>query len=218
MFPEEVITRNVVIGPAYDLTTNDAYSIRVFIEPSRILVRNGTPVLPKLQTYTTKTGEQLKVSLPVSDQDGYADSQGRPINVSQGEYTHYYKISTFYLRNGSVVQKGAEAKVALPSDDLSDVDIDTLITFPTGRPAEVISVPDSWSAIVNEAKDLAENIPSTVDDTMDQWLEDHDLPAVRTNLNTLGWPQFIILEHDADSSNIPDGSFIVRLPEGWTPQ
>ncbi len=42
-------------------------------------------------------------------------------------------------------------------------------------------------------------------------------PDTPADLNQLGEGRFIILEHDADSSGLPDGTFIVRLPEGFTP-
>jgi len=206
-----------LVGPAYDLDSGEPYSVRVLVQSSRILVMDGTPVLPKLTVYDAPAGEQIAIDLPVCDQPGYADSKGNLIDAGPGRFSHYYQIATFYLLNNSVARKDPQMKVTLSTDDLSPVDIDDLVYFQGGKPAELIYVPDSWSAIVAEAETATENIPILVDDTIDAWLIEHDLPDTRTDINTLGWPQFIILEHDADSSSVPDGSFIVRLPEGFTP-
>lgn len=217
MFPPGIITRELLVGPAYDLDSGEPFAIRVLIEASRNLIKDGTPVIPKLTQYNAPAGEQIVVELPVCDQPGYTDSKGNIIEAGPGAFSHYYKISTFYLVGNSVVRKDPVMKVTISTDDLTPIDIDDLISFTGGKPAELIHVPDSWSAIVAEAEAAAENIPILVDDTIDAWLVEHDLPDTRTDLNTLGWPTFIILEHDADSSSVPDGSFIVRLPEGFVP-
>jgi hypothetical protein len=217
VFPPGIITRELLVGPAYDLDSGVPYGIRVLVESSRQLVMDGTPVLPKLTVYDVPPEQQLAIELPVCDQPGYTDSKGNLIDAGPDRFSHYYRIATFYLLGNSVAQKDPQMKVTLSTDDLSPVDIDDLIYFQGGKPAELIYVPDSWSQIVQEAEEAADNIPVLVDDTIDAWLIEHDLPDTRTDLNTLGWPTFIILEHDADSSSVPDGSFIVRLPEGWTP-
>jgi hypothetical protein len=217
VFPPGIITRELLVGPAYDLDSGVPYSIRVLVESSRILVMDGTPVLPKLTVYDIPAGEQLAIELPVCDQPGYTDSKGNLIDAAPGRFSHYYRIATFYLLGQSVANKDPQMKVAISSDDLSPIDIDDLIYFQGGKPAEIIYVPDSWSEIVQEAQEAADSIPQLVDDTIESWLVEHDLPDTRTDLNTLGWPEFIILEHDVDSSSVPNGSFIVRLPEGWTP-
>jgi len=217
VFPEGIITRELLVGPAYDLDSGMPYGIRVLVESSRTLVMGGVPVLPKLTVYDIPAGEQKAIDLPVCDQPGYTDSKGNLIDAGPDRFSHYYRIATFYLIGKSVARTDPQMKVAISTDDLSPIDIDELIYFQGGKPAELIYVPDSWSAIVAEAEEAAQNIPILVDDTIDAWLVEHDLPDTRTDLNTLGWPQFIILEHDGDSSSVPDGSFIVRLPEGWTP-
>lgn len=38
------------------------------------------------------------------------------------------------------------------------------------------------------------------------------LVDIQTDLNVVGVPRFVILENDTDSSSIPDGTFIARLP------
>lgn len=217
MFPGEIVTRSLLVGPAYDLGSGVPYDIRVLIEPSRRLIRGGVPVIPKLTVFNVPAGQQQAIDLPVSDQPGYTDEQGNIIDAGPGVFSHTYKISTFYMRGNSVVKKVPPMRVVIPTDDLSPIDIDEMVSFVGGKPAEVIHVPDSWSGIVAEAAELAQNIPVQVNDTIDAWLVEHDLPAIRTDLNVIGWPQVVILEKNADASSIPDGTFIVRLPEGWTP-
>jgi hypothetical protein len=180
------------------------------VQSSRALVKDGIPVLPKLTVYEAPPGEQISISLPVCDQPGYSDGRGNPIDAGPGAFSHYYHIATSYLHSESVAEKDPTVKVAISTDDLSPIDIDDLIYFQNGKPAEIIYVPDIWSAQV-------ENIPILVNDTMEEWLAGTELPTTAADLNVLGWPEFIILEHDTDSTSVPDGAFIVRLPEDWTP-
>ncbi len=40
---------------------------------------------------------------------------------------------------------------------------------------------------------------------------------VAADLNVLGHAVAIVLEHDADASAVPDGTFIARLPQNFNP-
>lgn len=44
-----------------------------------------------------------------------------------------------------------------------------------------------------------------------------EFPETDAGLNVIGDGQFVIVPFDADSSEIPDGTFIARLPDGFTP-
>lgn len=219
MFPEGIATRQLKVGPAFDLVTGAPLGIRVMVSPTRPLIWGDSqdPVVPALKDYRFKPNEPGLIELPVTDQGGWRTTAGNPISLEPGDHAFGYKISTFYLRGNSVVKTLPQRTITLPAGDLSVVDIDEVVTYADENSGLVISTPDSWTQTLEEAKELAENIPATVDATIDSWLVEHDLPATRTNLNTLGWAQFIILAHDADASSVPDGTFIVRLPEGFTP-
>lgn len=210
MLPAGIIARELQVGPAYDLASGVPLTIRVMIQPSRILVWNGTPAVPKLATYTFLPEEVGSIILPVTDQPGYTTTRGEPVEAGPGVHSHYYKISIFYLNGASVSETAIPIKAVMPTDDLSVVDIDTLISFESGTPAGSIYIPDSWTEQI-------EGIPALIDDTMNEWVADTDLPTTRTDIGVIGWPAFVILEHNTDSASIPDGTFIVRLPEGWTP-
>jgi hypothetical protein len=38
-----------------------------------------------------------------------------------------------------------------------------------------------------------------------------------TTPNAVGIPSFVILEYDGDATDVPNGTFIARLPEGYVP-
>lgn len=50
---------------------------------------------------------------------------------------------------------------------------------------------------------------------------DHRLPPVIlgnvTAPNAVGVPSFVILDHDGDATDVPNGTLIARLPEGYVP-
>lgn len=219
MYPDSIITRVLKVGPAFDLISGAPLGIRVMVSPTRSLVWTETqdPVIPKLKSYTFPPNQVGEIELPVTDQEGWETTAGNPIVLNAGEHAFAYQVNVYYLRGNSVARTLPKRTVTLPQDDLSPVDIDDLVLYSDANSGMVISTPDQWTQILEETKELAENIPATVDATMEEWMEDHDLPTTRTDYNVLGWPQFIILEHDADATSVPDGAFIVRLPEGWTP-
>ena len=56
-----------------------------------------------------------------------------------------------------------------------------------------------------------------VGDGITPWSELPAIGGVYAGLDVVGLGLFVVLESDADATSVPNGTFIVRLPEGWTP-
>lgn len=155
MFPEGITTRNIEVGPALDLTSATSYAVRVMVTPSRSLVWDSEPVLSGIKVYNVPAGEIGYITLPVTNQSGYKDTNGNVIDLEPGQHAFYYKIDVFYMRNGSVVSRRPAMRVVLPNG-LGAVDIDEMIQFTSSSAGGVISIPDMWSEQVAAAEAAAE--------------------------------------------------------------
>lgn len=151
MYPEGVITRKIVVGPATDLASGKPTAIRVMVEPSRRLIWGAAPVVPALKTYNIPANVAGEIELPVTDQSGYKDANGNTIVLDPGDHAFFYNITVYYLIGGSVVSKDDPIKVLLPSG-VGNLDIDLMIKFDNSLIGEGVSVPDSWSELVTAAQ------------------------------------------------------------------
>jgi hypothetical protein len=156
------------------------------VAPSRTLVWDGTPVLPTLNTYSIKAGDEGLIELPVTDQEGYRDTRGNLIELEPGEHAFYYKIDVYYLRNGSVHSKNTPIRALLPAGT-GPVDIDEMLSYTAKSAGGTVSVPDTWSdavvaaqaaadAAATSAEEVAsalQNLDEFVGDSVDQWFQDH---------------------------------------------
>lgn len=186
MFPAGVTTREIKVGPAYDLVSGAPYSIRVMIAPTRSLVWSATndPVVAKLKTYVVEPGSTSLIPLPVTDQNGYEDNAGGSIVLEPGQNAFGYKVSVYYMVGGSVARKTPSTVVVLPSGS-GAVDIDDLVTFTEQNSGETISAPDTWSAQVAaaqaaataaaasaaEAVDAIEELEGNIGSAVDEWFD-----------------------------------------------
>lgn len=157
MFPEGIITRELEVGPAFDLVSGAPYGIRVMVSPTRAVVWGETndPVIPKLKTYTFASNTVGSIELPVTDQEGWKTTHGEDIVLDSGENAFGYTLEIFYLLGSSVAKKANKKVVVLPEGDGSPLDIDTLITFTDDNSGSIIAVPDEWSSQVAAAEAAA---------------------------------------------------------------
>ena len=176
MFPEGIITRVIEVGPAFDLISGTPYSIKVMVSPTRSVVWGATndPVIPKLKTYTIAANVTGEIPLPVTDQAGWETKSGDPIVLGPGDHAFGYDMQVFYLLNGSIVKRFPKTTVVLSTDDLSPVDIDTLVEYTDDNSGDVISVPDKWSAQVAAATAAAVAAAASAAE-MEEALEDIDV-------------------------------------------
>lgn len=116
------------------------------ISPSRTLIWEGAPVIPKLATYTVKPGETGLIEVPVTNQSGYRDTQGELIDLGPDEHTHYYSIDIFYMIGGSVASKQTGLRALVPAG-MGTVDIDDLVQYKSNNEAGTISVPYYYGSV-----------------------------------------------------------------------
>lgn len=158
MFPDDVVTRSIEVGPATDITSGRPYAIRVLVRPSRALVWQGKPLVAKLAEYRFGAGEVGLIELPTTDQSGYQDGNGNIITLAPGEHGFSYSIQVYYLVGRSVVRTFAPTEIVLPAG-VGNVDIDDLVVF-DGSAGTTISIPDEWSAQIAELQDILANLES----------------------------------------------------------
>jgi hypothetical protein len=187
VFPEGILTREIKVGPAFDLQSGAPYSIRVMVAPTRSLVwgATGDPVVSRLKTYVIPANETGTIELPATNQEGFETADGGTIELGEDDHAFGYKISVFYLKGGAVVRSLPSATVVLPEGDES-VDIDDLVPF-SGHGGTVISTPDKWSEQVTAAQAAAtaaaasaaaaeafvEGLEGNIDNAVNTWFDNN---------------------------------------------
>lgn len=223
MFPQGITTRDIEVGPAIDLTSSTSYAIRVMVTPSRSLVWNSEPVLSGIKVYNVPASEIGHITLPVTNQSGYRDTDGNLIDLEPGQHAFYYKVDVFYLRKGAVVSRKPVMRVVLPAG-LGSVDIDEMIQFSSSAAGGTISVPDMWSeqlaAAENAAEEAAasaaqvadaiENLEEFVGESVQDWFDAHPESVVspQTLESALQAHREEPTPHTAYDMDIPDLTLI----------
>lgn len=154
--PSGITLRNVSLGRGVVMESGVDLSLRVRVKASRDLVwsATGTPVRTIQTTFNASPGEEVIFPLPVTDQAGWM-LNGELVDVTGGNQSHTYTVEVDFILAG--VKSSSTAKLgpfALPTGDLSTVDLDTLVPAPTGGGA-TIAIPDAWSDLVAEAQAAA---------------------------------------------------------------
>lgn len=151
MYPPGIVTRTCTVGGATAQESGDPLILSVVVASSRGLIWASTgwrlPSLPRLIASTV--GSEATFELPVTSQAGFRSdsSPGTIIDVSApGSYSHTYTATvTITTPTGGLVSQSVIGPFPLPAEDLSPVDLDTML--PVGAVAGgAVLVPDSWSA------------------------------------------------------------------------
>ena len=152
-YPTGVVLRTLTSGDSSALAGGEPLITELRVRPSRGLTYDGHPMPAHEEVIRSALGEQASIELPVCDQSGHRDAlTGAIIDVSaEGAVTHTYRVLIRWLTDGDrEVSRRTIAELALPTEDLLPVDADALVDVPTVA-GTVISVPDSWSALVAQA-------------------------------------------------------------------
>lgn len=157
-YPAGVVTRQVNFGTAFATVTGNVTGMRLTLRPDRprmIWVATGSPAVGIEHEWEAANGAEWTMSLPVTDQDGWSDGAGGMIDVSDGRHSHLYVgEGCFTDSQGRRVGGGfTVGPFALPTGDLSPVDLDMLIPV-TSTPGTVVSIPDRWSATLEDVEAL----------------------------------------------------------------
>lgn len=157
MYPPGIVTRTCTVGGATAQESGDPLILSVVVASSRGLIWASTgwrlPSLPR--TVASTVGSEATFELPVTSQAGFRSdsSPGTIIDVSApGSYSHTYTATvTITTPTGGLVSQHVIGPFPLPAEDLSPVDLDTLL--PVGTQAGgVVLVPDTWGPIVAAAE------------------------------------------------------------------
>ena len=157
VFPAGIRTRLVTFGTPFGLADGSDLVMVVKFTPSRSMVWGalGFPGIAREYRVETNPGMQGSVPLPVTDQTGWLDGLGNALSVAGGAQTHVYAVYVRYqTTDGTFIAEAATKNISLPTGDLSDVDLDTLIPVSTVG-GVTISIPDTWSAQIAAAQTAA---------------------------------------------------------------
>ena len=166
-YPVGVVTRTCTVGGGTALESGESLVLSVVVASSRGLIWASTgwrlPSSPEAKTSTI--GSEVSFDLPVSDQSGYRDeATGAVIDVSVPDsHTHTYTATITTTRGAKLVNQRV-VSFPLSTGDLSPVDVDTLVD--AGSVAGVlVSVPDTWGAMVEAAQQAATSVANTLTTT-----------------------------------------------------
>ena len=157
MYPPGIVTRTCTVGGATAQESGDPLILSVVVASSRGLIWASTgwrlPSLPR--TVASTVGSEATFELPVTSQAGFRSdsSPGTIIDVSApGSYSHTYTATvTITTPTGGLVSQHVIGPFPLPAEDLSPVDLDTMLPVGTVAGGAVL-VPDSWDARVAAAE------------------------------------------------------------------
>jgi len=157
MYPPGIVTRTCTVGGATAQESGDPLILSVVVASSRGLIWASTgwrlPSLPR--TVASTVGSEATFELPVTSQAGYRSdsSPGTIIDVSApGSYSHTYTATvTITTPTGGLVSQHVIGPFPLPAEDLSPVDLDTMLPVGTVAGGAVL-VPDTWDARVAAAE------------------------------------------------------------------
>ena len=178
-YPAGVVLRTLTSGDSSALAGGAPLITELRIRPSRGLTYDGHPMPAHEEVVRSALGETASIELPVCDQPGHRDAiSGAIIDVSaEGAVTHTYRVLIRWLADGDrEVSRRTIADLALPTEDLSPVDADALVDVPTVAGA-VVSVPDSWSALVAAAQQAAQDAADVAAVAVDEYLTANPPPA-----------------------------------------
>lgn len=154
--PASLPTRRVSFGAAviFEDGTPLAMTIEISASTSLVWGPTGTPLISYTRSWVGTVGTERVMPLPVTDVVGYRTTMGEAVDVSDGKQSHSYSGRISYRLGNAEIKRAEFGPFILPSGDGSIVDIDLLIPV-TGPTGITISLPDSWSAGVDEAQAAA---------------------------------------------------------------
>jgi len=160
MYPPGIVTRTCTVGGATAQESGDPLILSVVVASSRGLIWASTgwrlPSLPR--TVASTVGSEATFELPVTSQAGFRSdsSPGTIIDVSApGSYSHTYTATvTITTPAGKLVSQHVIGPFPLPAEDLSPVDLDTMLPVGTVAGGAVL-VPDTWGPLVVAAEAAA---------------------------------------------------------------
>lgn len=158
-YPPAITLRPCTLGGSTALESGTQLVLTAEITASRSLKWGATGwQFPSLtRTVTGSEGAELSFSLPVTDLAGWRlnDDSGSIIDVSvPGSYTHTYTVKLRTLSGGRQIDERTIGPFALPTDDLSPIDLDLMLPAPTVA-GGVVSVPATWDEKVAAAEAAA---------------------------------------------------------------
>ncbi|QCB93288.1 BNR repeat-containing protein [Cellulomonas shaoxiangyii] len=162
-YPPYVLTRAVSVGGAMTVEAAKSLRISLKVTSTRSLVwdETGYRFESEPAEVLSEPGTEATVVLPRTDVPGWRDGRtGALIDVSApGSHTHTYRaLLSFRDADGRTlgIPPVEVGPFVLPGGDGSTLDLDK--TVPVGTVSgQVVSIPDSWSAIVAAAQKAAED-------------------------------------------------------------
>lgn len=152
-WPDVVTLRELRFAPSHSLETGDGLVLRATTIASRSLLRmDGAVRLDEgvISVDTTAAGAPLTITLPVTDQAGWADADSREqIVLGADEHTHTYTTRLAILHGTRVLSTSEFGPFVLPAGPPLEADVELL---PTGQQGISLPAPEIWGRLVAEAE------------------------------------------------------------------
>jgi lysophospholipase L1-like esterase len=154
-YPAGVITRPVSFGPAFELEDGDPVGMKVTFKATRpgvLWMATGQPAVSKELTKTSNDGVEESLPLPVTNQAGWGDGDGNAIVPGPDGHVFLYLVTITYTQGGFPMPGTTPRSkvVAIPEGDGTALDLDKLMSL-TSPGGTLVSVPDIWSGLIDEA-------------------------------------------------------------------
>lgn len=149
-----VITRNLVFDPGGYLVNGQSVGMTIELWTIRnstayaamVWTQTGEPWLGQPGTFETASGSAKKIPLPITDQSGWQDGDGQPIDVSGSRNSHSYAGRVTYVdSDGRRVDVVTLEPFILPEGDGSDVEFTAVVPV-TGPTGITLGVPYAWQS------------------------------------------------------------------------
>ncbi len=168
-FPAYVPTQTVTVGGAMVLESSTLLKVSAKVKSSRSLIwaETGYRLESSITPEVSELGTEVSFILPRTDRAGWKDAKtNQLIDVSApGAYSHRYTVTLSFIaaNNSRIGSDYTIGPFVVDSDD--PIDLDKLV--PAGTVAgDVVSIPDSWSALVAAAQAAAEEAAESLGDVI----------------------------------------------------
>jgi hypothetical protein len=152
-FPDDVDTRNITSGFPFGLVgSDDDLVIELQLTPSRSMVwaSTGSVAVGRRIVQRSQPGQQLVVSVAVTDQAGWLDGAGNALSVAGGAQTHSYGAKVYIKNGATVVAEFPTKNIVVPTGDGSDLDLDLMLPLTTTG-GITVAIPDIWTSQLADA-------------------------------------------------------------------
>lgn len=196
-FPSGITLRTVTYTGVGQPGVGDEQIIEIDAIPMTALIWKANRWQMPAHGWSVRGFDTASLQLPVTSQSGYQLPSGKDAGSPSTQY--WIRVRVYY---GAYLVNEVSKIVPLPAEDLSPVDLDTMLPVGTVAGGAVL-VPDSWSARLDalEAGGVGSVVGVTFDDTPAAPAEGESASYLVSSAVT--WPAGLVWSTDPDGGTAP---------------